>query len=205
MAQEPAARRVVLASGNRGKLAEIRVLLQPLGIEVVAQSEFVVPDAIEDGDSFVANALIKARHAARLTGLPAIADDSGLAVDALDGAPGIHSARYAGANASDSDNIDKLLAALAGIPTAQRGAGFHCAAVFVASVSDAAPLIEEGIWRGRILEAARGAGGFGYDPVFLDEAAGCAAAELTPRQKNERSHRGQAFRALCAELAERWA
>ena len=197
--------RIVLASGNRGKLKEMRALLQPLGITVCAQSEFDVPEAVEDGDTFVANALIKARHAAALPALPAIADDSGLAVDALGGAPGVRSARYAGESASDDDNIDKLLAALADVPPEQRGAGFHCAAVFVASATDDSPLIEEGVWRGRILEARQGDGGFGYDPVFLDETAGCASAELTPEEKNARSHRGKAFRALCAELAERWA
>lgn len=201
----PAQHRIVLASGNRGKLAEIRRLLAPLRVDVIAQAKFAVPEAIEDGDSFVANALIKARHAAALTGLPAIADDSGLAVDALHGAPGIRSARYAGDTASDADNIDKLLAELRAVPAALRGAGFHCAAVFVANATDAAPLIEEGVWRGRILEARRGTGGFGYDPVFFDVDAGCAAAELTAEQKNARSHRGKAFRALCAELAERWA
>ncbi|MGB5345543.1 MAG: RdgB/HAM1 family non-canonical purine NTP pyrophosphatase [Woeseia sp.] len=201
----PAQHRIVLASGNRGKLAEIRGLLAPLHIDVVAQSEFAVPEAIEDGDSFIANALIKARHAAALTGLPAIADDSGLAVDALGGAPGIRSARFAGDAASDADNIDKLLAELREVPADERGAAFHCAAVFVANAADAAPLIEEGVWRGRILEARRGTGGFGYDPVFYDADAGCAAAELTAEQKNARSHRGKAFRSLCAELAERWA
>ncbi len=197
--------RIVLASGNRGKLAEIAALLEPLGVVISAQSDFGIPEAVEDGDSFVANALIKARHAAALTGLPAIADDSGLAVDALAGAPGVRSARYAGDDASDSDNIDKLLEALSDVPQARRGAGFHCAAVFVAGPHDAAPLVEEGVWRGRILEARRGSGGFGYDPVFFDDEAGCAAAEMTPEQKNARSHRGKAFRALCAELAERWA
>lgn len=197
--------RVVLASGNRGKLSEIRALLSPLGVEVVAQSEFNVPEAIENGDSFVANALIKARHASALTGLPAIADDSGIAVDALSGKPGIHSARYAGDSASDKDNIDKLLESIRDVPQAKRGAGFHCAAVFVSTANDEAPLIEEGIWRGRILESPDGIGGFGYDPVFFDESANCSSAQLTPAQKNARSHRGKAFRALCAALAERWA
>ncbi len=198
-------RRIVLATSNRGKLSELEVLLQPLGIEVLPQSAFAVPDAVEDGNSFVANALIKARHAAKLSGLPAIADDSGLAVDALHGAPGVLSSRYAGAGASDEDNIDKLLAALTEVRGEGRAAGFHCAAVFVGSADDPAPLIEEGIWRGRILEARSGSGGFGYDPVFFDPTAGCSSAELTAQQKNARSHRGIAFRALSAELAERWA
>ncbi|MBT8084686.1 MAG: RdgB/HAM1 family non-canonical purine NTP pyrophosphatase [Woeseia sp.] len=205
MKSHATARRLVLASGNRGKLAEIQALLAPLGAEVCAQSEFDVPEAVEDGDTFVANALIKARHAAALTGLPAIADDSGLTVDALGGAPGVLSARYAGEQASDAENVDKLLAALDGVPQAARAAAFHCAAVFVAAADDSAPLIEEGLWRGRILETRHGTGGFGYDPVFFDESAGCAAAEMTQAQKNGRSHRGLAFRALCAELAERWA
>ena len=198
-------RRVVLASGNSGKLREIMALLQPLGIEVLPQSAFGISDAVEDGDTFIANALIKARHAARSCGLPAIADDSGLAVDVLHGAPGVYSARYAGPRASDSDNIDKLLLALKGVAPPERGAGFHCAAVFVRDEGDPAPLIEEGVWRGRILEERSGSGGFGYDPVFFDPVAGCSAALLTPEQKNARSHRGIAFRALCAELAERWA
>lgn len=196
---------VVIASGNRGKLAEIGRLLEPLGIDVVPQSDFDVPEAVEDGDTFVANALIKARHAARYTGLPAIADDSGLAVDALEGRPGVYSARYAGPGASDEDNIDKLLAELTGVPDEARGAGFHCAAVFVASADDAAPLVEEGVWRGRILQERRGTGGFGYDPVFYVPETGCASAELSADDKNARSHRGIAFRALCAELAERFA
>lgn len=197
--------RVVIATGNRGKLREIETLLAPLGIEVCAQTDFGIPEAVEDGDSFVANALIKARHAARLTGLPAIADDSGLAVDALHGAPGVFSARYAGPAASDDDNIDKLLHELRACPEAERGAGFHCAAVFVASAADESPLVEEGVWRGRIVASRRGAGGFGYDPVFFDPELARCAAELSAAEKNARSHRGKAFRALCDELAERWA
>ncbi len=197
--------RVVIASGNRGKLREIASLLAPLGIEVCAQADFAIPEAVEDGDSFVANALLKARHAARLTGLPAIADDSGLAVDALHGAPGVYSARYAGPDASDDDNIDKLLHELGDRPAAERGAGFHCAAVFVASAGDESPLIEEGVWRGRIVAARRGAGGFGYDPVFFDPELALCAAELSATEKNARSHRGKAFRALSDGLAKRWA
>lgn len=197
-------RRIVIATGNRGKLAEIRELLAPLGVEVCPQSDFDVPAAVEDGHTFVDNALIKARHAAALTGLPAIADDSGLAVDALDGRPGVQSSRYAGESASDDDNIDKLLAELEGVPAASRGAGFHCAAVFVADAADASPLVEEGVWRGAILEARRGGGGFGYDPVFFVPEAGVASAELGADDKNARSHRGMAFRALADALAERW-
>lgn len=197
--------RIVLASGNRGKLAEIAALLEPLGVAVRPQSDFDIPEAIEDGDTFVANALIKARHAARLTGLPAIADDSGLAVDALGGAPGVRSARYAGENASDEDNLLKLLAALRDVPAAERGAAFHCAAVFVSHGEDDAPLIEEGIWSGSITTEPGGSGGFGYDPVFFVPDAGCRSAELSADEKNRRSHRGLAFRALRDELAERWA
>lgn len=197
--------RIVLASGNRGKLAEMAALLAPLGVVVLPQSDFDLPEAVEDGDSFVANALIKARHAAKLTGLPAIADDSGLAVDALDGAPGVRSARYAGDDATDEDNTRKLLEALRDVPESDRGAGFHCAAVFVSHADDEAPLIEEGVWRGSITTSPSGDGGFGYDPVFFVAEAGCCSAELTPKEKNRRSHRGIAVRALRDELAERWA
>lgn len=195
--------RVVIASGNSGKLREIKSLLAPLGIEVCAQAEFGIDPPCEDGTSFIANALIKARHAARISGLPAIADDSGLAVDALHGAPGVYSARFAGVDATDDDNIDKLLTELGDLPEAERGAGFHCAAVFVASAEDESPLIEEGVWRGRIATARHGAGGFGYDPVFFDPEAGCCSAELDAVQKNARSHRGKAFRALRDALAGR--
>ena len=192
--------KIVLASGNRGKLKELARLLEALRVEVLPQSDFNVPDADETGTSFAANSLIKARHAARLTGLPAIADDSGLAVDALDGRPGVYSARYAGVGASDADNVARLLDELAGV--ANRSAAFHCVATYVAS-DDAVPLVAEGEWRGEILEAPRGAGGFGYDPVFLDPASGKAAAELSPDEKNARSHRGIALGRLVKLLAEK--
>ncbi len=190
-------RKIVMASGNKGKLRELARLLENLGVEVVAQSEFGVEDADETGTTFAANSLIKARHAAEITGLPAIADDSGLAVDALDGAPGVYSARYSGLNATDAGNIDKLLAALHDVAPADRGAAFHCVASFVVPHEDTV-LLAEGEWRGSILSARQGDGGFGYDPVFLDPDSGKSSALLTPEEKNARSHRGQALRKLVA-------
>ena len=194
-------RRVVFASGNRGKLLEVKKLLAEFDVTVVPQSEFDIDAATEDGTSFVQNALIKARHAAAMTGLPAIADDSGLAVDALDGRPGVHSARYAGEGASEAQNIDKLLRDLEGIADERRGAAFYCAAVLVPLHGEA--LIAEGAWHGRILTARLGAGGFGYDPVFLDTQLDLTAAQMTPQEKNARSHRGQAFRRLADMLRDR--
>ena len=184
-----------MASGNAGKIREISHLLDGLGVEVVAQSELGVVDADETGSTFAENSLIKARHAALATGLPAIADDSGLAVDALDGAPGVYSARYSGADATDDRNIDKLLDVLQDTATASRGAAFHCVATFVMSDPDT-PLVGEGEWRGSILTARQGSAGFGYDPVFLDPESGKSAAELTAEEKNARSHRGRALRKL---------
>ncbi len=192
-----------MASSNAGKIREIARILADLGAEIVPQSEFGVSDVDETGTTFVENALIKARHAADATGLPAIADDSGLSVDALDGAPGVYSARYSGSNASDESNNQKLLAALDGVGAEDRGAAFHCVACFV-SPGDDEPLIAEGEWRGSILEAPRGDGGFGYDPLFLDPDSGVASAELTPEQKNARSHRGQALRRLHDLLAAKY-
>ena len=189
--------KIVMASGNAGKIREISRLLDNLGVEVVAQSDFGVKDAVESGTTFVENSLIKAQHACDATGLAAIADDSGLIVDALDGAPGIYSARYAGPNATDDDNIDKLLEALQDVATVSRGAAFHCAATLVLP-DQSRPLITEGQWRGSILTSRQGDGGFGYDPVFLDPESGASAAELTARQKNARSHRGQALAKLVA-------
>lgn len=188
-----------MASGNRGKLAEILRLLEGLDIELLPQSDFGVEPAEETGDSFEANALIKARHAAAATGLPAIADDSGLAVDALDGRPGVYSARYAGPDASDSDNIDKLLGELSGVDGPQRGASFHCVACFVRPEGGNA-LIAHGQWHGRIAGARRGSGGFGYDPVFIDTGLDLSAAEMDPALKNRRSHRGQALSKLAQLL-----
>ncbi|MDJ0906636.1 MAG: XTP/dITP diphosphatase [Woeseiaceae bacterium] len=191
--------RIVLASGNAGKLAEIARLLEDLDIEVIPQSALGVTDADETGTTFAENALIKAQHAAAATGLPAIADDSGICVDALDGRPGVYSARYAGPGATDDRNIDRLLTELEGVPDEQRGAAFHCVACFVAPDRDE-PLIAEGEWRGTILHERRGAGGFGYDPLFFVPELGKSSAELSPQEKNARSHRGQAIAELSRKL-----
>lgn len=200
----PMPEKVVLATGNPGKVREIQRILGDLGVTVVPQSELGVSDAEETGTSFVENALIKARHASRMTGLPAIADDSGLVVDALDGRPGVYSARYSGADATDESNIDKLLRELQGVPDEQRTAAFHCCAVFV-SADDATSLVAEGRWPGRILEQRRGTGGFGYDPVFFDPECGRTAAELGPDLKNALSHRGKALTALADMLRQHYA
>jgi XTP/dITP diphosphohydrolase len=189
---------IVMASGNAGKIKEIARLLVHLDVNIVPQSECGVSEADETGTTFEENAIIKARHAAIVTGLPAIADDSGLTVDALDGRPGVHSARYSGPGASDDSNIEKLLNELQAVDAGDRGAAFHCVACFMLT-PDAEPLIANGSWRGEILTARRGDGGFGYDPVFLDPASGKASAELTAAEKNARSHRGKALRKL-AEL-----
>lgn len=193
--------KVVLASGNRGKLREINQILGELGMEVVPQSDFEVPDVEETGLSFVENAILKARHASLLTGLPAIADDSGLEVDALSGAPGIYSARFAGVDASDAENLQKLLEDLKGVPEAERSARFQCLTVFMAHAQDPTPLICQGSWEGRILFAPQGENGFGYDPVFYVPGENCAAAELPPETKNRLSHRGQALAKLLAALS----
>ncbi|MEX0899345.1 MAG: RdgB/HAM1 family non-canonical purine NTP pyrophosphatase [Gammaproteobacteria bacterium] len=183
--------RIVLASGNAKKLKELTAVLANLGTEVVPQSEFGVADAVEDGDSFVANALIKARHAAQATGLPAVADDSGLCVDALDGAPGVYSARYAGPGADDAANNAKLLHALDGIT--DRRAHYVCVIAFVRDADDDEPVLCEGHWNGEIGMAPVGDGGFGYDPLFFVPTHGCTAAQLDPEEKNRLSHRGQAL------------
>lgn len=182
-----------MASGNAGKIRELARLLEDLGVEVVPQSDFNVSEADETGTTFAQNSLLKARHAAEATGLPAIADDSGLAVEALDGAPGVYSARYAGPDSDDQKNNDKLLAELDGITN--RAAAFHCVATFV-EPGGAAPLVAEGVWRGSILPARQGDGGFGYDPLFLVPERHCSSAELSAAEKNARSHRGQALRKL---------
>lgn len=192
--------RLVLASGNPGKLREFARLLEPLGIAVVAQAELGIPDAEEPHVTFVENALAKARHASAASGLPALADDSGVCVDALDGAPGVHSARYAGEPRSDARNNAKLVGALAGI--ANRRAHYYCVLVLVRSAGDPAPLIAEGEWSGTIVDAPRGDGGFGYDAHFRDDATGLTGAELPLARKNELSHRGKAMRVLLARLAE---
>lgn len=187
------ARRVVLASSNAGKLAEFEGLAKSIDVELVKQDDLGITGGEENGLSFVENALIKARHAAHQSGLPALADDSGLCVDALDGHPGLRSARYAGDAASDSDNIDKLLLAMQDVPTGQRHAHFYCILVFLRHPEDPGPLIAEGFWYGRILESRRGSGGFGYDPVFFDPLVGLTAAELPAASKRAISHRGQAL------------
>jgi XTP/dITP diphosphohydrolase len=192
--------KVVLASSNRGKLREINQLLAGLGLEVLPQSDFNVPDADETGLSFVENAILKARQAARLSGLPAIADDSGLEVDALQGAPGIYSARFSGLDATDADNVQKLLAELQDVPEAARTARFQCLMVFMAHEADPTPLICQGTWEGRILLEPRGESGFGYDPVFYVPSEECSAAQLAPEVKNRLSHRGQALAKLLAAL-----
>jgi XTP/dITP diphosphohydrolase len=196
--------KIVMASGNAGKLVEIRRLLEGLAVEVVAQSELGVTDAHETGTTFAENSLLKARHAADATGLPAIADDSGIAVDALGGRPGVYSARYAGENATDDENVDKLLEEVAHVAEEDRGAAFHCVATFVIP-GEAEAVVAEGVWRGSLLRARQGDGGFGYDPIFLDPESGLASAELTAEQKNARSHRGQALRALVRQLERRYA
>ncbi|MDR1076471.1 MAG: RdgB/HAM1 family non-canonical purine NTP pyrophosphatase [Xanthomonadaceae bacterium] len=193
--------RIVLASGNAGKLAELRALLAGSGVEAVPQSDYAVDAAEETGATFVENALIKARHAARISGLPAIADDSGLCVDVLGGAPGLHSARYAGAHGDDDANNRRLLSELEGLVEGRRKARFHCVLVLLRHADDPRPLIAEGEWHGRIIDAPRGAGGFGYDPLFLDPEQGMTAAEMPAELKNRISHRGQALRALKSKLA----
>ena len=194
---------VVLASGNAGKLKELRALLAPLGIELAAQGELGLEGAPETACTFVENALAKARHASEGTGLPAIADDSGLAVSALNGAPGVHSARYAGPARDDGANNRKLIATLAGI--SDRRARFCCAMVYVDEPGDPVPVIAMGEWQGTIVDEARGENGFGYDPHFLVPELGLTSGELDPRLKNSLSHRGQAARTLLAALRRRHA
>lgn len=189
----------VLASGNAGKLAEMRSLLGDR-VTWVAQGELGIDDAEETGLTFVENAILKARHASRLSGRPALGDDSGLCVDALGGAPGLYSARYAGTHGDSAANIAKLLDALRSVPDDARGAHFHCAIALLRSADDPAPLIAEGRWHGRVLTAPRGNGGFGYDPVFLDPQHGLSAAEFDAATKNRISHRGQALERLRALL-----
>jgi XTP/dITP diphosphohydrolase len=193
-------KKLVIATGNPGKLREIRQLLQPLGLEVLSQSEFSVPEAEEPHCTFIENALAKARHASRLTGLPALADDSGICVDALGGAPGVYSAIYAGEPRSDARNNEKLQQELA--THSNRRGHFHCVMVLVRHPDDPQPLIAEGSWFGEVLTAARGDDGFGYDPYFLDPPSGKTGAELPLEAKNRISHRGKALAALLQKLAE---
>jgi XTP/dITP diphosphohydrolase len=187
--------KLVLASSNAGKLAELRELLGD-GFDLHVQSEFGVDDAEETGLSFIENAILKARHAARATGLPALGDDSGLCVDALHGAPGLYSARYAGTHGNSDANIDKLLRELDGTDDVQRDARFVCVLALVRDADDPQPLIAEGVWHGRILRERRGDNGFGYDPVFFSPAHACSAAELPAVVKNRDSHRGLALAKL---------
>ena len=189
---------LVLATGNPGKVNELANMLSPLNINVLPQSDFNVGEVAETGTTFVENAIIKARHAAKITGMPAIADDSGLEVDGLNGAPGVYSARFAGESASDQDNIDKLLNELADNPN--RKARFWCVLVLMRHADDPTPLICSASWEGEITQTQHGEGGFGYDPVFFVEEQNCTSAELTKEQKNAVSHRGQALQALLNEL-----
>jgi XTP/dITP diphosphohydrolase len=202
--------KIVLASSNIGKLKELQSMLAALPVNIIAQSELGVVDAEETGLTFIENAIIKARHASAITGLPSIADDSGLAVDALGGAPGIYSARYAKLPANvkglalDQANNTKLIEALRDIPDHQRGAQFHCLLVFMRHAADPTPLVCHGQWHGSILQAAAGAGGFGYDPLFLVPDHGCSSAELSTNEKNRISHRAQACQLLLAALSARY-
>ena len=186
-------RRIVLATGNAGKLKEIREIFSGLDVGIVAQSDFDTPEAIEDGLSFVENAIIKARNAAAHTGLPVLSDDSGIEVDALNGEPGIHSARYAD---NDESNIQRLLRELDGVPDDNRTARFQCVMVYLKHTNDPVPVIAQGSWEGRILQAPQGEDGFGYDPVFYVPERDCSAAELSAEDKNTLSHRGKALRQM---------
>jgi XTP/dITP diphosphohydrolase len=192
----PAVTRVVLASSNPGKIREIADLFSDLGIAVIPQSDFDIESPPETGLTFVQNALLKARHAAQHTGLPAMADDSGIVVDALDGKPGVYSARYAGVKATSEQNVDKLLDEMSEIADEDRSAGFHCAAVLAFPADACDPLVVEAVWRGTVLRQRHGTGGFGYDPVFFDVAAGKTGAQMSREEKNTVSHRGKAFKQL---------
>lgn len=196
---------LVLASSNKGKLAELQSLLQPVGFDLKLQTDFNIADADETGLSFIENAILKARHAASHSGLPALADDSGLEVDALNGAPGIYSARFAAranAGSGDSDNNRLLLEKLSAVADENRGARFRCVLALVRHADDPSPLIAEGSWNGRILHAPTGENGFGYDPLFFADDAGCSAAQLEKQQKAQNSHRGRALKVLLQRLGE---
>ncbi|AMF95401.1 XTP/dITP diphosphatase [Vibrio fluvialis] len=195
-------KKIVLATGNQGKVREMADLLADFGFDVVAQSEFNVSEVAETGTTFIENAIIKARHAAKETGLPAIADDSGLEVDYLGGAPGVYSARYAGEDASDQQNLEKLLDAMKDVPEAQRSARFHCVLVLMRHENDPTPLVCHGKWEGRILTQAHGSNGFGYDPIFFVPEENCASAQLEPMRKKQLSHRGQALKKLFQAIEE---
>ncbi|MGY3570859.1 XTP/dITP diphosphatase [Vibrio paucivorans] len=194
--------KIVLAIGNQGKVREMADLLSEFGFDVVAQSEYSVSEVAETGTTFIENAIIKARHAAKETGLPAIADDSGLEVDYLKGAPGIYSARFAGEKATDQQNLEKLLKEMEGVPSEQRSARFHCVLVLMRHEHDPTPIVCHGKWEGQILEQAQGDNGFGYDPVFFVPEDNCASAQLEPARKKQLSHRGKALSKLFATLSE---
>ncbi|PCI70193.1 MAG: non-canonical purine NTP pyrophosphatase [Piscirickettsiaceae bacterium] len=193
---------VVLASGNQGKIAEIQSILQQHDIEIISQSHFKVPEIAETGTTFIENAIIKARHASAISALPAIADDSGLEVDALNGEPGVYSARYAGLPSNDQRNTDKLLAELVNTPSELRSARFHCVMVFMAHANDPSPLIAHGAWEGNIAFEKSGDNGFGYDPVFYLPEQACTSAQLESRLKNTLSHRAQALKKLMPQISE---
>uniref|UniRef100_UPI0036D975AB XTP/dITP diphosphatase n=1 Tax=Photorhabdus sp. RM322S TaxID=3342825 RepID=UPI0036D975AB len=192
--------KVVLATGNPGKVRELAQLLADFGLDIVAQTELGVDSAEETGLTFIENAILKARHAAQITGLPAIADDSGLSVDILGGAPGIYSARYAGESATDQQNLAKLLDTMKDIPDDQRQAQFNCVLVYIRHAEDPTPLVFHGRWPGIIAHEPAGNGGFGYDPIFYVPELGCTAAELSGEQKNAVSHRGQALKMMLDTL-----
>lgn len=195
--------RVVLATGNPGKLRQFSELLGASGLSLVKQSDFGIEPPPETGNTFLENSLLKARNAARLTGLPAIADDSGIEVDALGGRPGLYSARYAGEGASDDQNLRKMLLELEDVPAESRTARYRSIIVFLRNADDPAPLIGEGVWEGAIATTPRGSGGFGYDPIFIPRGAMHTAAEMPVDERNEQSHRGQASRSFLAQLDER--
>ncbi len=192
---------IVLASGNAGKLREIAQLLEGLNLEILPQSEFNVPEVEETGLTFVDNAILKARNAAHYTGLPAIADDSGIAVDVLRGRPGIYSARFAGIGASDEENLEKLIRMVEPFPDEERTARFICSMVYIRHEEDHVPVIAEGVWEGQLLIDPKGQNGFGYDPIFYVSSQQCTSAELPPEIKNKLSHRGQALRKLLEQLS----
>ncbi|MFH0265880.1 XTP/dITP diphosphatase [Vibrio rumoiensis] len=195
-------KKLVLATGNQGKVKEMADLLSEFGFDVEAQSQYNVSEVAETGTTFIENAIIKARHAAKETGLPAIADDSGLEVDALNGAPGIYSARYSGEGATDQSNLEKLLANMNDVPEEQRSARFHCVLVLMKHENDPTPLVCHGQWEGKILTAPQGENGFGYDPVFWVPEDSCSSAELEPVRKKQLSHRGKALKKLFAALSD---
>ena len=193
---------IILASNNSGKVSEISNMLQDTVYQIVPQSDFGISDAIEDKPTFIENALIKARHASQLSGMPAIADDSGLVVDVLDGEPGVRSARYAGENSNDRQNIEKLLTTLNGVESENRTCRFHCVMVFLRHAQDASPIVADGTLEGIVHHRSQGAYGFGYDPVVWIPDKNCTLAEMKPNEKNKISHRGQALRSLMINLIE---